>query len=44
MVLPAPLAVTQLLTFFVGAAGLGSQSILFGYMAGHYRQHSRATA
>ena len=34
----------RVLVFLIGAAGLGSQSLLFSFMAMVYRQQSRATA
>ena len=36
--------VTRALVFIIGAAGLGSQSLLFSFMGTIYRQQSRATA
>ena len=36
--------VTRSLVFVIGAAGLGSQSLLFSFMGTIYRQQSRATA
>ena len=36
--------VTRALVFVIGAAGLGSQSLLFSFMGTIYRQQSRATA
>ena len=42
--LHAPGLVTRSLVFVIGAAGLGSQSLLFSFMGTIYRQQSRATA
>ena len=42
--LPGAAAVLKLLVFIAGAAACGNQSVLFGMMAAHYPQRSRATA
>ncbi len=44
LALHAPGFVTRSLVFVIGAAGLGSQSLLFSFMGTVYRQQSRATA
>jgi AAHS family benzoate transporter-like MFS transporter len=41
---PAPALAVKLLIFATGAVAVGNQSVLFGYMAAHYPQASRATA
>lgn len=42
--LHSPGLITRTLVFVIGAAGLGSQSLLFSFMGTIYRQQSRATA
>ena len=42
--IPAPAFIVKLLIFVTGAVAVGNQSVLFGYMAAHYPQTSRATA
>ena len=42
--IPGAAAVLKLLVFIAGAAACGNQSVLFGMMAAHYPQRSRATA
>jgi AAHS family benzoate transporter-like MFS transporter len=44
LAIPAPSLIVKLLIFATGAVAVGNQSVLFGYMAGHYPQASRATA
>lgn len=44
LAVPASGSITRALVFLIGAAGLASQTMLFGYMATIYRQQSRATA
>ncbi len=41
---PASALMIKLLIFVTGAVAVGNQSVLFGYMAAHYPQTSRATA
>ena len=41
---PASAVLIKLLIFITGAVAVGNQSVLFGYMAAHYPQSSRATA
>ncbi len=42
--LHSPGSIIRSLVFIIGAAGLGSQSLLFSFMGTTYRQSSRATA
>ena len=44
LAIPGPAAVLKLLVFIAGAVACGNQSVLFGMMAAHYPQTSRATA
>ena len=44
LAVPAPAIIVKLLIFATGAVAVGNQSVLFGYMAAHYPQTSRATA
>ena len=44
LAIPVPALVIKLLIFATGAVAVGNQSVLFGYMAAHYPQASRATA
>ena len=44
LAIPAPALVLKLIIFATGAVAVGNQSVLFGYMAAHYPQASRATA
>ncbi len=44
LAIPASGFTTRSLVFVIGAAGLASQTMLFGFMATIYRQESRATA
>jgi AAHS family benzoate transporter-like MFS transporter len=44
LAIPAPAIIVKLLIFATGAVAVGNQSVLFGYMAAHYPQASRATA
>ena len=44
LAIPAPTLVIRALVFVIGAAGLGSQSLLFSFMGTIFRQQSRATA
>lgn len=39
-----PSMLFKLLIFITGAVAVGNQSVLFGFMAAHYPQASRATA
>ena len=44
LAIPGPAAILMLLVFLAGAVACGNQSVLFGMMAAHYPQTSRATA
>ena len=44
MAVPMSAGMTMLAVFIAGAAGLGSQTVLFGYIATHWAHESRATA
>ena len=44
LALPMPSLLIKLLIFITGAVAVGNQSVLFGFMAAHYPQASRATA
>ena len=44
LAIPGPAAILKLLVFIAGAVACGNQSVLFGMMAAHYPQTSRATA
>ncbi len=44
LAIPSPAAILKLLVFIAGSVACGNQSVLFGMMAAHYPQTSRATA